>query len=120
MLKIPAQVHKNKHIDLALSFDGTKVLTSLLLSTRYNAIARGVCPNHFISVTEMDEEMIESKLHPSSDIQYAKEIKVAVVSIQDVGQGINPFFTLSAQPESINIVSLFNKRVTNFITALCR
>ena len=57
-LKIPVQVHKHKHIALALSFDGTKVLASLLLSTGYNAIAGGVCPNHFISVAEMDEGMI--------------------------------------------------------------
>lgn len=107
-------------LTVAIGFDGTKVPAILTLSTSTRSIIGGVYPNHMIDITGMTEEEVKSKLDPSSDVERAKELKVAVVTIQNPGIGKSPFFVLAAQPQSINMVSDFNKDVTSVVSSLCK
>lgn len=65
---------------MSLSFDETKVPTSLALSTSFKAIIGGSIPNHVISVEGQSEDWFKAKLASDSDIEQANEIKVAVLS----------------------------------------
>ena len=103
---------------VAIGFGGTKVPAILTLSTSTRSIIGGVYPNHMIDVTCMTEEEVKSKLDPSSDVERAKELKVAVVAIQNPGVGKSPCFALAVQPQSINMVSDFNKDATSVVSSL--
>ena len=107
-------------IAIAIGFDGTKVPAILTLSTSTGTIIGGVYPRHAIDVTDMDQIAVKALLDPESDIERAKEIKVAVVTIQNPGIGHSPYFVLAGQPQSINMVSEFNTNITTAVTALCK
>ena len=105
---------------ISVGFDGTKVPSTLTLSTSTRSILGGVYPKHAIDVTGMDKDAVQALLDPESDIERAKELKVAVVTIQNPGIGHSPYFTLGGQPQSINMVSNFNQRVTSIVSRLCK
>lgn len=63
---------------ISIGFDGTKVPSTLTLSTRTRSILGGVYPKHAIDVTGMDKDAVQALLDPESDIERAKELKVAV------------------------------------------
>lgn len=110
----------NSTLTIAIGFDGTKVPPVLTLSTSSSSIIGGVYPNHMIDVTAMADEEVKAKLDPTSDIERAKEIKVAVITLQNAGIGHSPYFLLAGQPQSINMVSDFNKNVTSVVSSLCK
>ena len=105
---------------ISVGFDGTKVPSTLTLSTTTRSILGGVYPKHAIDISEMTKDEVQDLLDPKSDIERAKEIKVAVITIQNPGIGHSPYFTLAAQPQSINMVSGFNERVTSLVSRLCK
>ena len=107
-------------LTISIGFDGTKVPAVLTLSTSTQSIIGGVYPNHMIDITGMTAEEVKAKLDPTSDIERAKEIKVAVITLQNAGIGQSPYFCLAGQPQSINMVSDFNKNVTSVVSSLCK
>lgn len=99
---------------MSLSFDGTKVPTSLALSTSFKAFIGGSIPNHVISEGQ-SEDWIKVKLASDSDIEQAKEIKLAVLSLQHPTNSKPCFFVAAVQPQTINMVSSFNDTVISFV-----
>jgi len=104
---------------ISIGFDGTKVPPVLTLSTLHRAIIGGATPHHFISVDDLTEEQVKSKLDKQSDIIRADEIKVAVISIQNVKKKKCPFFVLAGQPQTVNMPSSFNEFVTQACLSVC-
>ena len=104
---------------ISIGFDGTKVPPVLTLSTLHRAIIGGATPHHFISVDDLTEEQVKSKLDKQSDIIRADEIKVAVISIQNAKKKKCPFFVLAGQPQTVNMPSSFNEFVTQACLSVC-
>ena len=83
---------------ISVSFDGTKVPEMLGLSVSSNTIVGGVYPNHQVDINDKSDEEVMEILNASSEIQCAKEMKVAAVTIQDPGAGQSPYFFIEGQP----------------------
>ena len=93
---------------ISMSFDGTKVPENLSLSIGSNAIVGGVFPNHKININGKSDEEVMELLSDQSNIERAKELKFAVITIQDPGVGKSPYFVLGGHPQGINAVTSFN------------
>ena len=75
--------------------DATKVPAIGEFSHKYNAWVGGKYPHHCIDANEYDEEkLITNKL--------ATEIKVGLLSLLEVPDGVSPFKIISARPQSTN------------------
>ena len=105
---------------ISLSFDGTKVPENLALSIGSNAIVGGVFPNHQIDINGKTDNEVMELLSDQSNLERAKELKFAVVTIQDPGVGESPYFVLGGQPQGINAVTSFNTRVTDVCLKVCQ
>lgn len=105
---------------IAIEFDSTKVPAVLTLLTSTRSIIGGVHLDHIIDVKDKTKEEVKAILDPSSNIERAKELKIAVVAIQNPGIGYSPYFVLAAQPQSINMQSDFNKRIIAVVSHLCK
>jgi hypothetical protein len=112
-------VYGSRSILISLSFDGTKVPENLALSIGSDAIVGGVFPNHQIDINGKSDEEVMELLSDQSNIERAKELKFAVVTIQDPGVGESPYFVLGGQPQGINAVTSFNARVTDVCLKVC-
>ena len=104
---------------ISVGFDGTKVPETLGLSIATNTIVGGVYPNHQIDINGKSDEEVMFLLSETSEIERAKEMKVAVVTIQDPGPGQSPYFVIGGQPQGINAVTSFNDRVTRTCLKVC-
>jgi len=107
-------------IGFSLSFDGTKIPAALQLSSGYRAIIGGVYPDHFIRLDGKTDEEIAALMSPESNIERAKEIKVAVLTAQVNIPRLSPMFVVAGQPQSLNMASNFNDDVTNIFLNLCK
>ena len=81
---------------VAIEFDSTKVPAILALLTSTRSTIGEVYLNHVIDITGMTKEEVKSKLNPSSHIERTKELKVAVVTIQNPGISKSLYFVLAA------------------------
>jgi hypothetical protein len=113
-------VYGLKPMLISLSFDGTKVPENLALSIGSNTIVGGVFPNHQIDINGKTDNEVMELLSDQSNIERAKELKFAVVTIQDPGVGESPYFVLGGQPQGINAVTSFNTRVTDVCLKVCQ
>ena len=59
-------------------------------------------------------------MSPESNIERAKEIKVAVLTAQVNIPRLSPMFVVAGQPQSLNMASNFNDDVTNIFLNLCK
>ena len=91
----------------------------MALSIGSDAIVGGVFPNHQIDINGKSDEEVMELLSDQSNIERAKELKFAVVTIQDPGVGESPYFVLGGQPQGINAVTSFNARVTDVCLKVC-
>lgn len=107
-------------IGFSLGFDGTKIPAALQLSSAYKAIIGGVYPNHFISLDGKTDDEITALMDPDSNIERAKEIKVAVLTAQVNIPRQSPMLVIAGQPQSLNMASNFNDIVTNVFLNLCK
>jgi len=77
----------------SIAIDATKVPKLLSISSMYKAIVGGAAPHHFVKI---DDRSITAeafaKLTEDKKIKKATEVKVAVVTFQDVPVGMTPFF----------------------------
>ena len=53
-------------------------------------------------------------------LERAKEVKVAVIAIQNPGPRISPYFVLGDQPQSLNKASDFNEDMTQACLDYCK
>ena len=51
-----------------------------------------------IDIPHKTDKEIKAMLHPKSPVKQAKEIKLAVVSIQNAPPRVPPYFVIDAQP----------------------
>lgn len=79
-------------ISTSVGFDDTKVLEILGLSIATNAIIRGTYPNHFIDINGKSDEKVIEMQRDKSEIDHAKELKIAVVIFQDPVASLSPYF----------------------------
>jgi len=104
---------------ISVGFDGTKIPEMLGLSISLNTIVGDVYPNHQIDINDKSDEEVMEILNVSSEIERAKEMKVAIVTIQDPVAGQSPYFVIGGQPQGINAVTSFNDRVTDMCLKVC-
>eukprot|EP00957_Ditylum_brightwellii_P027910 2108440-Ditylum_brightwellii.AAC.1 len=76
--------------------DATKVAEVMNVSTAFDACLGGAFPGHIVSCDEDASTWI------LSGKQKASEIKVAVVSVQDIPAGIVPMKTIAVCPQTTN------------------
>ena len=113
------QVKQNeKVLVLSILIDATKVPKSLNINTTRKCIMGGAYPNHIISTQHLGKECIRKILDnkdesdPSKEaIECALEIKIAVVSFQNVPKKISPMAIIAARPQGNNETSSFTKDV---------
>lgn len=77
-----------------------------------NTIVGDVYPNHLIGITrKMDLEVMEL-LSENSPVEHAKEMKAAVILIQNPDVGCCPDFLTGGRPQRIISLTAFNNRAT--------
>ena len=105
---------------MSVGYDGTKVPPALQLDPSQKVIMGAVCSDHMIDILQMTDGEIKAFLDKNSSLKRPKEIKVALVSIQDAPPRMPPYFVLGAQPQSLNMISLFNERVASTIIKMSK
>ena len=116
--KIVQVKQKNKHLVFSISIDATKVPPSLNINTTRKCIMGGSFPNHMISTQNLGRECIKKILDNKDEkdinkniIDLAKEIKIAVVSFQNVPKQVSPMAIVAARPQGNNETSTFTSDV---------
>ena len=100
-------------IVVALGFDGTKVPGCLQVDHSHKAIIGGTHANHFMDISDKTQDEVRAILHPDSDVERAKEVKVP-------GVRHSSYLAIAARPKSLNGKSAFNQEVTNVVLDVCR
>ena len=102
----------------ALSIDATKSAKSLNINTTRKCIMGGAFPNHMISTQHLGKDCIRKILDNKYDendkkdpIELATEIKIAVISFQNLPKHLSPMAIVAARPQGNNETSSFTKDV---------
>ena len=69
----------------------------------------GVFTDNFIDVGDRTEEELKTLLDPKLSIVRDKEVKLCVMSVQQLGFGKSPTSSLGAFPHGINAKSYLNQ-----------
>ena len=109
------------------SIDAVKVAQALQIDLRYNAVLGGAYPKHFINdiihdgntnnedYCNKDNILLKMKqVLLDETIKKAEEIKVAVVSFQNVRNN-SPFLIIASRPQTTNENSPFNEDTANIL-----
>ena len=105
---IDSVLQSQPRIRYSIAIDGTKVAETLQLSTQYKAFLGGASPRDMITIGP-NETMEGLKLKMEDEtIPLAAEVKVCVVTFQEVPAGVCPMVILAGRPQSKNEVSSFN------------
>ncbi len=105
-------------------FDGTVLVKSFQVLHSSNVVVEGAQPNHFIpippgsSAVEMGK-LLEDCVNGHKYGEPAAEIKVCVISFQDMPPGICPHFTLVGWPQIVNDNNYFGKTVLDACVTAC-
>ena len=75
---------------MSVGYDGTKVPPALQLDPSQKVIMGAVCSDHMIDILQMTDGEIKAFLDKNSSLKRPKEIKVALVSIQDAPPRMPP------------------------------
>ena len=107
-------------VPFSIAIDGTKVPKNASLSAAHRCIIGYCYPHHMISV-EGKSEIEVAKLLQGKDpgFVHAEEVKVAVVTFQQVPQGMCPYTTLCGRPQTTNESSSFNDDVVTAALLFC-
>ena len=70
-------------------------------------------PDKFIITKGLRKGYVAEKINPNSDIGRAHEVKITVLTFQDVPAGKIPYDVLCGQTQSINKSTDFNRVVTD-------
>jgi hypothetical protein len=108
---------KNPCISVAI--DGTAVVPILECSAALGAMVGGVYPTHFIKIPDNATQTEFKSLLFDTKVDLAKEVKVAVISFQNVPKGVPAFQILCGQPQGKNENSNFNERVMESLAERC-
>lgn len=102
------------NIDLifSISIDAAKVPQSLNINAARKCVMGGSCPNHMISTQHLGKDCIRKILDNASDdkhqaIELASEVKIAVISFQNLSKTLSPMSIIAARPQGNNETSSF-------------
>jgi hypothetical protein len=83
-----------EHAAITIAIDGTAVVPIHEVSHKYGAIMGGAHPDHFVKIPEgSSDEELKALLFDDKAV-LAKEVKTAVVAIQNVPAGVRSFYIL--------------------------
>ena len=109
---------KDSVLVFSISIDATKVPRSLNINTTRKCIMGGAYPNHIISTQHLGKDCIRKILDNKDEsdstkdaIELASEIKIAVISFQNIPKHISPMAIVAARPQGNNETSSFTKDV---------
>ena len=87
---------KTKEFHLGLAFDGTKRQHSCQYAPDLTRSSGVVTPKkHMIDISSKSDDEVKELLSPKSSIKRAKEMQMAVVTIQDPGPGKPVYFVFA-------------------------
>jgi len=114
---------KVKRIAISLSIDATAVPESMQLSRRHRVVIGGAWPNHLCSI-DLHPSVLETEENLASfieakQIRRAQEIKVAMITLQEVATGMPFSFPICARPQTKNEQSSFNDDCYEAIQEVC-
>jgi len=109
-------------IIMSLAIDAMATPASIQLSTRHRAVIGGAAPNHLRYLdsdpTLLDDPDLYRAFIHSNGIDKAEEVKVAMVTLQNVPPGMPSSFMLCACPQKKNEKSTFNQDVYDSLSHL--
>ena len=92
-------------------FDATKLMKGVRLSEYKQDIVDGAYPDHFVPVSEWSVEEVENKLTDlkieKNGAELAFEIKIIVLTLQFVWEGISPYILISGRLQTNNESNIF-------------
>ncbi len=112
------------HIAFTAGLDGTVLVKSFQVLHSSNVVVGGAYPNHFIpippgsSAVEMGK-LLKDCVNGNKYGEPAMEIKVCVISFQDMPPRMCPYFTLVGWPQTVNENNDFGKIVMDACVTAC-
>jgi len=105
-----------KVVDSALVFrvvfKTKKTSQSLQILERQQAIVGGCCPDHFMSIKDKPADDVHDIIaNQNSGIRRASEIRISLLSFQNVPFGIPSYVALCGRPQLDNEISSFDEDV---------
>ena len=94
-----------------------------LRSAGYKAIVGGIHPHHFVDISGKNKEEVAAILDGTDpkygEIEEATEIKLAVVTFQNIPPGVSPKEVIAERPQSNNDSNEFIKLMETAASVKC-
>lgn len=108
---------KNNSFSFSYSIDGTAVVQGLFAHPESGKLVGGAYPNHAITLPDDHSDVLEimdqfNEKKSGVRKKKADEIKIATIVMQGTIDGESPLYQLFGQPQTKNMKSDFNERMT--------
>ena len=101
-------------IDFTVGVDATVVVKSCQILQSHGDIVGGAYPNKILDINNNSDKETVALIKECVDVKnglQSDDVKVAVISMQVVHQGLSPYFTLVGRPHTINEINIFGEFV---------